>query len=54
MALTTKGHKKTLQQQKQQESAVANVAATQTIQTAIVSQDTKLSQKQTIEVGLLG
>jgi hypothetical protein len=41
VALKTKGHKKTLQQQKQQESAVANVAVTQTIQTAIVSQDTK-------------
>jgi hypothetical protein len=41
VALKTKGHEKTLQQQKQQESAVANVAATQTIQTAMVSQDTK-------------
>ena len=41
VALKTKGHEKTLQQQEQQKSAVANVAATQTIQTAIVSQDTK-------------
>jgi hypothetical protein len=41
VALKTKGHEKTLQQQEQQESAVANVAATQTIQTAMVSQDTK-------------
>jgi hypothetical protein len=41
VVLKTKGHEKTLQQQKQQESAVANVAVTQTIQTAIVSQDTK-------------
>jgi hypothetical protein len=39
IALKTKGHKKTLQQQEQQESAVANVAIT--AQTAIVSQDTK-------------
>jgi hypothetical protein len=39
VALKTKGHKKTLQQQKQQKSAVANVATT--AQTAIVSQDTK-------------
>jgi hypothetical protein len=37
--LKTKGHEKTLQQQEQQESAVANVATT--AQTAIVSQDTK-------------
>jgi hypothetical protein len=37
--LKTKGHKKTLQQQEQQESAVANVATV--AQTAIVSQDTK-------------
>jgi hypothetical protein len=41
VALKTKGHEKTLQQQEQQKSAVANVATTQTIQTAIVSQDTK-------------
>jgi hypothetical protein len=41
VALKTKGHKKTLQQQEQQKSAVANVAVTQTIQTAIVLQDTK-------------
>jgi hypothetical protein len=39
VALKTKGHKKTLQQQEQQESAITNVAIT--AQTAIVSQDTK-------------
>jgi hypothetical protein len=39
IALKTKGHKKTLQQQEQQKSAVANVATT--AQTAMVSQDTK-------------
>jgi hypothetical protein len=31
VALKTKGHEKTLQQQERQESAVANVAVTQTI-----------------------
>jgi hypothetical protein len=39
VALKTKGHEKTLRQQEQQESAVANVATT--AQTAMVSQDTK-------------
>jgi hypothetical protein len=39
VALKTKGHEKTLQQQEQQESAIANVATT--AQTAMVSQDTK-------------
>jgi hypothetical protein len=37
--LKTKGHEKTLQQQEQQKSAVANVATT--AQTAIVLQNTK-------------
>jgi hypothetical protein len=39
VALKTKGHKKTLQQQEQQKSAITNVAIT--AQTAIVSQNTK-------------